>query len=75
VWQGAQAAGLGLAGEVATEALGLLLSGHHPTTGVVLGYPLTDRTLSNGKVDPRGRGVRRDRVGAEGLECVVGVDR
>jgi len=50
VWQGAQAAALGLSGEVSTEALERLLSGHHPTSGVQLGHPLIDRTLSNGKV-------------------------
>lgn len=49
-WTGAQAARLGLVGEVSTEALELLLSGHHPTTGALLGNPLADRTSSNGKV-------------------------
>ncbi len=46
----AQAAGLGLSGEVSTEALELLLSGRDPISGTVLGYPLVDRTLANGKV-------------------------
>jgi len=50
VWQGAQAAGLGLSGEVSTEALELLLSGRHPSTGAQLGHPLVDRTLATGKV-------------------------
>jgi len=50
VWQGAQAAALGLSGEVSTEALELLLSGHDPTTGAQLGLPLIDRTLASGKV-------------------------
>ena len=49
-WLGAQAAGLGLSGEVSTEALELLLSGRDPISGTVLGYPLKDRTLANGKV-------------------------
>ena len=49
-WLGAQAAGLGLSGEVSTDALELLLSGRDPISGTVLGYPLKDRTLSNGKV-------------------------
>ena len=49
-WLGAQAAGLGLSGEVSTEALELLLSGRDPISGTVLGYPLIDRTLANGKV-------------------------
>ena len=37
---GAQAAGLGLSGEVSAAALELLLSGCDPTNGEVLGYPL-----------------------------------
>ena len=49
-WLGNQADQLGLTGEVTTEALQLLLSGCHPTTGATLGHPLVDRTLSNGKV-------------------------
>ena len=49
-WLGAQAAGLGLSGEVSTDALQLLLSGRDPISGTVLGYPLADRTLANGKV-------------------------
>ena len=35
---------------MSTEALERLLSGCDPTSGVVLGYPLVDRTLANGKV-------------------------
>jgi len=50
VWSGAQAAGLGLSGEVSTDALELLLTGCDPTTGVTLGYPLRDRTSANGTV-------------------------
>jgi conjugative relaxase-like TrwC/TraI family protein/excisionase family DNA binding protein len=49
-WLGNRADQLGLHGEVTTEALQLLLTGCHPTTGVTLGHPLVDRTLSNGKV-------------------------
>ena len=49
-WTGAQAAGLGLAGEVSTDALELLLSGCDPLTGTTLGYPLRDRTRANGTV-------------------------
>ena len=41
VWAGAQAGGLGLSGEVSTDALELLLSGHDPVergdTGVPVG--------------------------------------
>ncbi len=48
VWAGSQAAGLGLAGEVTTEALEALLSGHHPTTGIQLGRALEDRVDRHG---------------------------
>jgi hypothetical protein len=47
VWSGAQAAGLGLSGEVSTDALELLLTGCDPVTGATLGLPLRDRTTSN----------------------------
>jgi len=50
VWLGGQADGLGLSGEVSTDALELLLTGCDPTTGVTLGYPLQDRTSANGTV-------------------------
>ena len=50
VWSGAQAASLGLSGEVSTDALELLLSGCDPLTGVTLGNPLVDRTTANGTV-------------------------
>ena len=50
VWEGAQAAGLGLSGEVSTDALEQLLSGCDPLTGVALGNPLVDRTTANGTV-------------------------
>jgi conjugative relaxase-like TrwC/TraI family protein len=49
-WLGAQADGLGLSGQVSTDALERLLSGCDPTTGVSLGRSLTDRFLANGKV-------------------------
>lgn len=49
-WSGQQAALLGLSGSVSTEALELLLAGRDPVSGVLLGYPLVDRTLANGKV-------------------------
>ena len=50
VWSGAQAAGLGLSGEVSTEALEQLLTGCDPLTGLSLGNPLVDRTKANGTV-------------------------
>lgn len=49
-WAGAQAAGLGLSGDVSTDQLELLLSGHDPTTGAGLGHELTDRLTSSGTV-------------------------
>ncbi len=49
-WAGAQAAGLGLSGEVSTDALELLLAGRDPLIGTTLGYPLKDRTRANGTV-------------------------
>jgi len=50
VWSGGQAAGLGLSGEVSTEALEQLLAGCDPLTGLTLGSPLVDRTTANGTV-------------------------
>ena len=50
VWSGAQAAGLGLSGEVSTDALEMLLTGCDPLTGLTLGNPLVDRTTANGTV-------------------------
>ncbi len=50
VWSGAQAAGLGLSGEVSTDALERLLTGCDPLTGVTLGNLLLDRTTANGTV-------------------------
>ncbi len=50
VWSGAQAAGLGLSGEVSTEALEQLLTGCDPITGLTLGHALVDRTTANGTV-------------------------
>lgn len=49
-WTGRQADLLGLSGEVTTEALEALLSGHDPVTGEVLGNPLVDRARSDGRV-------------------------
>jgi len=48
VWMGSQAPGLGLVGEVTTEALEALLSGHHPMTGAQLGRALVDRFDKHG---------------------------
>ena len=48
VWTGAQAPGLGLSGEVTTEALEALLSGLHPSTGQPLGRALVDRVDKHG---------------------------
>ena len=50
VWMGGQAAGLGLSGEVTTEALQALLEGRDPITGATLGNPLLDRVTSSGQV-------------------------
>ena len=44
-WSGRQADLLGPSGNVSTEALERLLSGHDPVSDVVLGLPFTDRTL------------------------------
>lgn len=49
-WLGRRAAGLGLSGTVETDDLEALLSGHDPTTGRQLGYPLVDRIDSNGRI-------------------------
>jgi conjugative relaxase-like TrwC/TraI family protein len=48
VWAGSQARGLGLSGEVTTEALEALLSGYHPDTGMLLGRELADRVDKHG---------------------------
>ncbi|MGI9053965.1 MAG: MobF family relaxase, partial [Ilumatobacteraceae bacterium] len=50
VWRGRQADGLGLAVQVRTEDLELLLSGRDPVSGTWLGSPLVDRCKRNGKV-------------------------
>ena len=50
VWSGTQAAGLGLSGEVSTDALEQLLTGCDPLTGLTLGNPLVDRMTANGAV-------------------------
>lgn len=49
-WTGKQADLHGLAGNVNAEQLELILSGRHPVTGVTLGFPLTDRTTSDGRL-------------------------
>ncbi len=48
VWLGSQAPGLGLSGEVTTDSLEALLSGHHPTNGQQLGRALVDRVDKHG---------------------------
>jgi conjugative relaxase-like TrwC/TraI family protein len=48
VWSGAQAAGLGLDGEVGVEALQAALEGRDPVTGTRLGMPLVDRYTKDG---------------------------
>ena len=48
-WLGAQAAGFGLAGEVTTGQLELLLSGRDPVSGTVLGVALVDRPTAAGR--------------------------
>ena len=48
LWMGSQAPGFDLSGEVTTEALEALLSGHHPTTGQQLGRALVDRFDKHG---------------------------
>jgi conjugative relaxase-like TrwC/TraI family protein len=50
VWQGNQAAALGLDGAVTTDALRTLLEGRDPISGTGLGSVLRDRTLANGQV-------------------------
>ena len=50
VWTGTQADALGLNGSVSVEALELLLEGRDPIRGTRLVYPLTDRTLNDGRV-------------------------
>ena len=75
VWLGRQAAGLGLAGTVATEDLEALLSGHDPVTGTRLGTALVDRVRREGPAHPGRRRVRRDLLGAEVGVGVVGAHR
>ena len=48
VWSGAQAAQLGLDGEVGVEALQAVLEGRDPVTGTRLGMPLVDRYTKDG---------------------------
>lgn len=49
-WAGSQADLVGLSGVVSTYQLERMLSGHDPVTDEMLGMPLVDRTLANGKV-------------------------
>jgi conjugative relaxase-like TrwC/TraI family protein len=49
-WRGRQAENLGLAGEVSTEDLEAILSGHDPITGQQLGAPFRDRVTRHGKL-------------------------
>ncbi len=50
VWTGNQADALGLSGSVSVESLELLLEGRDSVRGTRLGYPLADRTLTDGRV-------------------------
>jgi conjugative relaxase-like TrwC/TraI family protein len=50
IWAGRGAAQLGLAGEVTTEDLEALLSGHDPHTGELLGSRFVDRVTKHGKL-------------------------
>jgi conjugative relaxase-like TrwC/TraI family protein len=49
-WLGRRASTMGLSGRVETDDLEAILSGHNPTTGRQLGYPLVDRVDSNGRI-------------------------
>jgi conjugative relaxase-like TrwC/TraI family protein len=49
-WSGRQADLLSLSGAVSKDQLERMLSGHDPLTDVVLGMPLVDRALADGKV-------------------------
>jgi conjugative relaxase-like TrwC/TraI family protein len=49
-WTGAQAAGLGLAGDVGADDLLAILEGRDPRSGTPLGRALVDRELANGKI-------------------------
>ncbi len=49
-WAGAQAAALGLSGDVTTAELEMLLSGRDPISGTSLGQALVDRPTSHGTV-------------------------
>ena len=50
VWTGDHAAALGLSGSVTAESLRALLEGRDPVRGTRLGFPLTDRVLTDGRV-------------------------
>ncbi|MGH3452561.1 MAG: MobF family relaxase [Haloechinothrix sp.] len=49
-WLGGRATTMGLSGHVETDDLEATLSGHDPTTGRQLGYPLIDRVDSKGRL-------------------------
>ncbi len=49
-WLGRRATTMGLSGRVETDDLEAILSGHNPTTGRQLGYPLVDRVDSKGRI-------------------------
>ena len=71
---GKQADGARAAGSVSVEALELLLEGRDPARGTPLGYPLADRTLTDGRVVGLVAGFRRDVLCAEVAQRAVGVD-
>jgi conjugative relaxase-like TrwC/TraI family protein len=50
IWAGRGAEQLGLSGEVTTEDLEALLSGHDPHTGALLGSRFVDRVTKHGKL-------------------------
>jgi conjugative relaxase-like TrwC/TraI family protein len=50
IWAGRGAGQLGLSGEVTTEDLEALLSGHDPHTGALLGSRFMDRVTKHGKL-------------------------
>ncbi|MDJ0769826.1 MAG: MobF family relaxase [Ilumatobacter sp.] len=49
-WHGRQAAGLGLAGDVAADDLLAILEGRDPRSGTTLGRALADRQLADGSI-------------------------
>ena len=75
VWAGSQAPGLGLSGEVTTEALEALLSGHHPTTGMQLGRELVDRVDRHGNTIKAVAGYDATLSAPKSLSVLWGIDR